>query len=83
MPGIMEFELGSTGESKPRPAESSPFVMLVLGNFSGNACKERCSAEAILGRGIMPVVSFRNRDMARLLRVQLIAKPLAALAGPW
>jgi len=41
------------------------------------------SAEAILGMGLMPVVSFRNRDMARLLRFQSIARPVAALAGPW
>ena len=41
------------------------------------------SAEAILGLGIMPIVSFRNRDMARLLRFQSIAEPVAALTGPW
>jgi len=41
------------------------------------------SAEAILGLGIMPIVSFRNRDMARLLRFQSIAEPLTALTGPW
>jgi type VI secretion system protein ImpC len=41
------------------------------------------SAEAILELGIMPIVSFRNRDMARLLRFQSIADPLKALAGPW
>ncbi len=41
------------------------------------------SAEAILGLGIMPLVSFRNQDMARLLRFQSIASPLTALAGPW
>jgi len=41
------------------------------------------SAEAILERGIMPIVSFRNRDMARLLRFQSIASPLKPLAGPW
>jgi type VI secretion system protein ImpC len=41
------------------------------------------SAETILGLGIMPIVSFRNRDMARLLRFQSIAEPLTALAGPW
>ena len=41
------------------------------------------SAEAILGMGIMPVVSFRNRDMARLLRFQSISKPLKTLSGPW
>lgn len=41
------------------------------------------SAEAILGLGIMPIVSFRNRDMARLLRFQSISNPLKALSGPW
>jgi type VI secretion system protein ImpC len=41
------------------------------------------SAEAILALGIMPIVSFRNRDMARLLRFQSIADPVAALDGPW
>lgn len=41
------------------------------------------SAEAILGLGIMPIVSFRNRDMARLLRFQSISNPVAALNGPW
>jgi len=41
------------------------------------------SAEAILGLGIMPIVSFRNRDMARLLRFQSIASPLKPLAGSW
>ena len=41
------------------------------------------SAEAILQLGIMPVVSFRNRDMARLLRFQSISDPLKALEGPW
>jgi len=41
------------------------------------------SAETILGLGIMPIVSIRNRDTARLLRFQSIAEPLASLSGPW
>ena len=41
------------------------------------------SAEAILGMGMMPIVSFRSRDMARLLRFQSISNPLKALSGPW
>ena len=41
------------------------------------------SAEAILQLGIMPIVSFRNRDMARLLRFQSVAEPLTSLQGPW
>ena len=41
------------------------------------------SAEAILGMGIMPIVSFRSQDKARVLRFQSIAKPLSAIIGPW
>lgn len=41
------------------------------------------SAEAIMGMGIMPIVSYRSRDMAKLMRFQSIAKPVTALAGPW
>jgi len=41
------------------------------------------SAEQILNRGIMPIVSFRNQDRARLLRFESIADPLAPLRGPW
>jgi type VI secretion system ImpC/EvpB family protein len=41
------------------------------------------SAEAILAMGIMPVVSFRSSDKARLLRFQSISSPVSALAGPW
>jgi type VI secretion system protein ImpC len=41
------------------------------------------SAEAILKLGIMPLVSYRNRDKAQLLRFQSIAMPLSALQGPW
>jgi type VI secretion system protein ImpC len=41
------------------------------------------AAEAILGRGLMPLVSLRNRNAARLLRFQSLADPPAALAGPW
>lgn len=41
------------------------------------------SAEAILQLGLMPIVSFRNRDRARLIRFQSISAPIAALKGPW
>jgi len=41
------------------------------------------SAEAILDMGIMPVVSYRSRDMAKLLRFQSVSHPVKALAGPW
>ena len=40
-------------------------------------------AEWILEQGLMPLVSFRNEDVARLLRFQSIAEPLAPLSGRW
>ncbi|MHC4859933.1 MAG: type VI secretion system contractile sheath domain-containing protein [Planctomycetota bacterium] len=41
------------------------------------------AAEAILARGIMPLLSLRNLNAARLLRFQSLADPPKALAGPW
>ena len=41
------------------------------------------AAEQILRSGIMPVLSYRNRNAARLLRFQSLADPAAALEGPW
>jgi type VI secretion system ImpC/EvpB family protein/type VI secretion system ImpB/VipA family protein len=39
------------------------------------------AVEAILARGIMPVVNLRDRDAVRLVRLLSIADPPAALAG--
>jgi type VI secretion system protein ImpC len=41
------------------------------------------AAEAILNRGLMPLLSMKGRDSVRLARFQSIARPLAALAGRW
>jgi type VI secretion system protein ImpC len=41
------------------------------------------SAEAILKMGLMPIVSYRSRDMDRLLRFQSVSSPLKTLSGPW
>lgn len=41
------------------------------------------AVDAILGQGIMPLLSFRNQDTIRLARFQSIADPLTRLAGPW
>ncbi len=41
------------------------------------------AAEAILARGVMPLLSHRDLNAVRLLRLQSIADPPAALAGPW
>jgi type VI secretion system protein ImpC len=39
--------------------------------------------QAILDRGLMPVVSFKDRNAARLVRFQSLADPPAAPSGPW
>lgn len=41
------------------------------------------AAEAILDRGIMPVMGYRDRNAARLLRFQSMADPPTGLPGPW
>jgi type VI secretion system protein ImpC len=41
------------------------------------------TADYIAERGIMPIMSYRDRNSARLLRFQSIADPPAALRGAW
>lgn len=38
---------------------------------------------AMLERGLIPVISYRNQNTAMLARLQSIASPPAPLAGPW
>ena len=50
-------------------------------------CAELClterAAEAILERGLMPLMSYKNRDAVRLARFQSLAFPPAPLRGAW
>jgi type VI secretion system protein ImpC len=41
------------------------------------------AVEAILERGLMPLLSYKNRDYVRLARFQSIADPLTGLNGRW
>ena len=41
------------------------------------------TADAILERGIMPLVSYQNRNAVRVFRFQSVADPVKPLAGPW
>jgi type VI secretion system protein ImpC len=43
---------------------------------------ERAAAR-ILDAGLMPLVTMKDRDAIRLLRVQSIAHPASRLSGPW
>jgi predicted component of type VI protein secretion system len=38
------------------------------------------AADALLSRGLMPILSFRDRNAAKLVRFQSIADPVAPLA---
>ena len=40
-------------------------------------------ADAILAQGLMPTLSFKDRNAVRIGRVQSLADPPAPLAGPW
>jgi type VI secretion system protein ImpC len=41
------------------------------------------AVQAILARGLIPVLSHGNSDRARVARFQSIADPPAPLSGPW
>ena len=41
------------------------------------------TADAMLQRGVMPLLSWKDRNAVRFLRFQSIAQPLAPLDGPW
>lgn len=41
------------------------------------------AAESIMARGVMPVLSHRDRNAVRFVRIQSIADPPARLSGPW
>ena len=41
------------------------------------------AADAIMDRGIMAVVSHRNLNTVRIVRIQSVADPPSPLSGPW
>lgn len=57
------------------------------GESTMKPCAEVClserGAEEILKRGVMPVMSYRNRNEVRVMRFQSVADPPAPLAGSW
>ena len=63
------------------------YIMQQQGESRLQACAEvflnETAMEKILQQGIMPFISHRNRNIARLARFQYIAQPLKALSGSW
>src|SRR5262249_33517358 len=41
------------------------------------------AGEAMLARGLMPLLSLKNQNTARLMRFQSLAEPVTPLSGPW
>jgi type VI secretion system protein ImpC len=41
------------------------------------------AVERLLEEGLIPLVSFRHRELVRIVRMQSISAPPRALAGPW
>ena len=63
------------------------YIMQQHGESRLHACAEvflsETAMEKILLQGVMPFISHRNRNIARLARFQSIAEPLKALSGSW
>ncbi|WP_295387581.1 type VI secretion system contractile sheath large subunit [uncultured Thiodictyon sp.] len=55
-------------------AQQQPCAEIAMGEAAG---------AAVLRAGVMPLLSYRNRNAARLLRWQSIADPARVLAGAW
>jgi hypothetical protein len=41
------------------------------------------AADRLMDRGLMPLATMKDSDRVRLVRLQSLANPLAALAGRW
>jgi len=63
------------------------YIIKEHGESALQPCAEVClsdkAMEKILNQGIMPFISHRSSNIARLARFLSMAEPLKALAGPW
>ena len=77
------MQLGDYLEIDELPA----YIIKQHGESMLQPCAEVClsdkAMEKILNQGIMPFISHRSRNIARLARFQSVAEPLKTLAGPW
>jgi len=57
------------------------------GSFETKPCAEvllsERAADAIMSKGVMPLLSLKGADTIRLARFQSVAEPASALNGPW
>jgi type VI secretion system protein ImpC len=63
------------------------YIIKEHGESALQPCAKIClsdnAMEKILNQGIMPFISHRSSNIARLARFLFVAEPLKALAGPW
>lgn len=59
---------------KDGESESKPCAEMLL---------TEAAAERLLEDGLIPLISFKNRDSVRVMRFQSIADPLRGIAGRW
>jgi type VI secretion system protein ImpC len=63
------------------------YLQRVSGETRAQPCAETLMTERAAGRllerGLMPLASMRDRDAVRLVRLQSVADPVAALAARW
>jgi type VI secretion system protein ImpC len=78
-----QMRLGSVAEVQNLPLH----VSTRHGESMAKPCAEVLLTEETVGAmieaGLMPLVSFRNRDSVRVARFQSTADPAHPLAGPW
>lgn len=78
-----EMRPGSVAEIEKLPLH----VYVRDGESAVKPCTEALltedAVERMVEEGLIPLVSFKGRDVARVARVQSIAEPLRALAGRW
>jgi type VI secretion system protein ImpC len=78
-------------EMRPGRHQDLEGLPLYLFDDDGETIAQPCAeallteraAQRLLEHGLMPLASMKGDDSARLVRFQSIARPLAALTGPW
>ena len=78
-----EFRPGAVSEISGMPIH----IYTQDGESRAKPCAEvmmtQTAAEEILGKECMPLVSFKEQPVVRIVRFQSVAQPLSALAGRW
>jgi type VI secretion system protein ImpC len=78
-----DFKPGSVQEANGFPVHTYISAGKTVSTPCAGVLLTQTAAEAILEKGIMPLLSYRDQDRVRLGRFQSIAYPARALSGAW